>query len=74
MRILIKNIKELLQVREADITKISGNDMKLLPTLKNAFLLIENDCIADFGVMNDLNGITADKTLDATGKIVLPSW
>ena len=74
MRILIKNIKELLQVREADITKISGNDMKLLPTLKNAFLLIENDCIADFGVMNDLNGITADKTIDATGKIVLPSW
>lgn len=74
MRILLKNIKELLQVREAHITKVSGNDMKLLPTLKNAFLLIENDCIADFGVMNDLNGITADKTIDATGKIVLPSW
>ncbi len=74
MRILLKNIKELLQVRDAHITKVSGSDMKILPSLKNAFLLIENDCIADFGVMNDLNGITADKTIDATGKIVLPSW
>lgn len=74
MRILLKNIKELLQIREAHITKVSGSDMKILPRLKNAFLLIENDCIADFGVMNNLNGITADKTIDATGKIVLPSW
>lgn len=74
MRILLKNIKELLQVREAHITKVSGSDMKILPRLKNAFLLIENDCIADFGVMNNINGITADKTIDATGKIVLPSW
>ena len=74
MRILLKNIKELLQVREAHITKVSGSDMKILPRLKNAFLLIENDCIAGFGVMNNLNEITADKIIDATGKIVLPSW
>jgi imidazolonepropionase len=74
MRILVKNIKELLQIREVHITKVSGSDMKILPSLKNAFLLIENDCISDFGIMEDLNGITADRTIDATGKIVLPSW
>ena len=74
MRILIKNIKELLQVREAHVTKVSGHEMKILPGIKNAFLLIENDTIADFGEMDSLNGITADKTIDATGKMVLPSW
>jgi len=74
MRILIINIKELLQVRETSIEKVSGADMKVLPTLKNAYLLIENDSISDFGEMENLNGITADTTINATGKIVLPAW
>ena len=74
MRIIITNIKELLQVREASISKVSGADMKILPTIKNAFLLIENDIILDFGRMENLRGINADKTIDASGKIVLPAW
>ena len=74
MRIIITNIKELLQVRESSISKVSGADMKILPTIKNAFLLIENDIILDFGRMENLRGINADKTIDASGKIVLPAW
>ncbi len=74
MRIIITNIKELLQVRESSISKISGTDMKILPTIKNAFLLIENDIILDFGRMENLRGTNADKTIDASGKIVLPAW
>ncbi len=74
MRILIVNIKELLQVRETTIEKIEGVAMKILPTLKNAYLLIENDSISDFGNMKNLNGIAADTTIDATGKIVMPTW
>jgi imidazolonepropionase len=71
---LIVNIKELLQVREITVTKVSGPDMAILPTIKNAYLLIENNFIADFGTMNDLTGITADHTIDATGRILLPCW
>jgi imidazolonepropionase len=74
MRTLITNIKELLQVRETSISKVSGVDMKILPTIKNAFLLIENDVILDFGGMENLRGINADKIIDASGKIVLPTW
>lgn len=74
MQTLIINIKELLQVRETNIEKVSGVDMKVLPTIKNAYLLIENDRISDFGKMESLSGITADTTIDATGKIVLPAW
>ncbi len=74
MQTLIINIKELLQVRETNIEKVSGADMKVLPTIKNAYLLIKNDNISDFGKMEDLNGITADTIIDATGKIVLPTW
>lgn len=71
---LITNIKELLQVRETSVDKVSGAEMAILPTIKNAFLIIENDLIADFGSMENLPEINADKVIDATGQVVLPSW
>lgn len=74
MKILIKNIKELLQVREEQVSRLSGAEMKELPTLKNAWLLIENDKIKDFGSMDALPGLSADQEVDATGKLLLPSW
>ena len=74
MAILITNIKELLQIRESIIKKVSGKEMKTLPTLKNAFVLIEDDTIIDFGKMEDCKGIHADETIDASGQLVLPTW
>ncbi|MFV8362280.1 imidazolonepropionase [Flavobacterium sp. ZT3P35] len=71
---LIVNIKELLQVRETAIDKVCGAEMAILPTIKNAFLVINDNLIADFGSMDHLPKINADKTIDATGKMVLPSW
>jgi len=71
---LITNIKELLQVRETSVSKVSGTEMAVLPTIKNAFLVIKDNLIADFGVMENLPEINADKIIDATGKTVLPSW
>lgn len=71
---LIHDIKELLQVRETSISKVSGKEMAVLPSIKNAFLLIENDVIADFGSMGNCPKINADVTIDASGKIVLPAW
>ncbi|SDR96312.1 imidazolonepropionase [Gramella sp. MAR_2010_147] len=74
MSLLLTNIKELLQVREQNILKVSGSEMKELPTIKNAWLLIKNDKIVDFGTMESIPKINADETIDATGKIVLPTW
>ena len=74
MTTLITNIKELLQVRETSIAKVSGAEMAILPTIKNAFLIIKDNLIADFGSMENLPEINADKIIDATGRIVLPSW
>lgn len=48
--------------------------MQQLPSIKNAYLLIAHDTIIDYGKMEDVKGITAEKTIDATGKIVLPTW
>ncbi|WP_428232831.1 imidazolonepropionase [Flavobacterium sp.] len=71
---LIKNIKELLQVRETSVSKVSGAEMAILPTVKNAFLILKDNLIHDFGPMENLPEIKADKVIDATGRIVLPSW
>lgn len=74
MSILITNIKSLLQVRENCPSFIAGKDMKTLPTIENAYLLIENDTIVNYGPMEDASSIEAETTIDATGKFVLPTW
>jgi len=74
MTTLITNIQELLQIRNASIRKVSGTAMAILPSIKNAYLLIENDLIADFGLMENCPKINAHETIDAKGKVVLPAW
>lgn len=74
MKTLIINIKQLVQVRETNVEMVSGADMSNLPILENAFLLIENDLISHFGLMKDLPKIEVQNVIDATGKVVLPTW
>ncbi len=74
MTTLFINIKELIQVRDKSVDKVSGKDMSVLPTIKNAFLLIENEIISDFGSMEKLGITKADTIIDVTGKLILPTW
>ena len=78
MKLLIKNIKTLVQVREqADIPLLKGNQMKELPCIDQAYLAIENDLIVDYGKMEDWPGIsdwTDLEVIDAEGKLVFPCW
>ena len=73
MNVLFKNIKELIQVRETSIDFLSGKEMTVLPTIKNAFLVVKNGFITDFGSMENCPDIEI-RTIDATGKMILPSW
>lgn len=77
MKLLIKNIKKLVQVEEKPRLKVAGADMKILPCIEDAWLAIEDDKIVDFGKMDDFPGI-ADwsglEVIDATDKLVFPSW
>lgn len=74
MKLLITNITTLLQVRDTNIDKISGKDMASLPLLENAWLLIENDTIADYGTMDSCPDINDAEIINAEGKTVLPAW
>jgi imidazolonepropionase len=48
--------------------------MKQLPILENAYLYIENDTIIEYGTMDNCEGFEPETIIDATGKVVLPSW
>ena len=74
MKTLFKNIKELIQVRTTPLSFVAGLEMKMLPTIKNAFLLVEKGVISDFGSMDDCPTFALDETVDASGKMILPSW
>ena len=78
MRILIENIKQLLQTEEGPERKsrVYGKEMALLPSIDNAWLLIEDGIIHSFGWMKDrpAEAMRADEVIDATGKLVLPAW
>ena len=74
MKILISNIYELLQIRDLKKLKVSGLEMAELPSIKNAYLIIENNLISDFGLMENCPKIQFDKIIDATGRTVLPTY
>jgi imidazolonepropionase len=48
--------------------------MNELPYIKNAYLLIENNIISNYGEMKDCPSISDQSIIDATGKMVLPTW
>ena len=64
----------LLQIRPLTTQKVSGPQMKELPSLENAWLLLEDDVIHSFGNMSEIPNFQDIKTLDCSGKTVLPSW
>ena len=74
MKLLLTHIKELLQVRENCPEKLSGKEMKELPTIKNAWVFINHGVIEDYGTMDKMGPHQGFKTLDCSGKIVLPAW
>ena len=74
MSLLIKNIKELIQVEETPVLYRAGADMQTMHTVKNAWLKTEEDKIVDFGSMESIGNQTADTVIDASGCMVFPSF
>ncbi len=77
MRIFISNIKSLLQTEDNENSRLlaRGQDMKMLPSIDNAWLLIEDGLIKAYGDMSSLDtSLNVDQTIDAKGGLVLPAW
>ncbi len=74
VKILIKNIKQLVQVRGQTPPPLRGEQTNRLPVIENAWLLVDNEIIAGFGNMDRLPSVQADEIIDASGRLVMPAW
>ena len=74
MKTLFTNIKELLQTRDTAPPFLSGADMAYLPSISNAYLLVDDERIAGYGPMSALPADIEANVIDLTGKMILPSW
>lgn len=75
MSLLITHIRRLLNVRKS-WEPLYGTALAHLPSIENAYVIIEGDRIAEYGRMQDLafQAQDFDANFDASGRLVLPSW
>ena len=71
---IIINIKRLVQIRDKNTSFISANEMSNLPSINNAYLVIKDGLINDFGKMSDIPKTDNLEIIDAKNKFVLPAW
>lgn len=78
MRLLLQNIWKLVQVEEKPAVMVKGKDMSVLKTIDNAYLLIADDVIEDFGPMKKMGMINLDDDIlmeiDCRDRMVFPAW
>jgi imidazolonepropionase len=78
MKILLQNIKELVQVEDDPVLFKAGADMSKVVTVKNAFLIIRDEVIEEFGEMHQLKDVYVDDDLimeiDCSNRLVYPSF
>ena len=77
VKMLLKNIRGLVQVRDSFLPFVAGDAMGELPVIEDAWLAIEDGKIADYGSMAAWPGISDWSNLeviDCSNKFVFPSW
>ncbi len=75
MKLLVKNIATLAGIDRQGLLRHQGQQMRELNCINDAYLLVEDGVIADFGCEADLVMPDGEVTvIDAEGGTVLPSW
>ncbi len=79
MRLILQNIKELVQVDTKNRLWVAGKSMADVQTIKNAFLIVQDERIEDFGPMEKLHKLENESDdviveIGCTGKMVFPSY
>lgn len=79
MRHIYKNIKSLMGGYSSPVVRLKGKQMAAVPEIENAYLIVEDGVVKDFGKMEDLDSSLCAETADAvvedlTGKYVFPAF
>ncbi len=71
---LIRNIRQLYGIHNPSLP-LRGEALAQIPVLENAYVIIEDDQIAQFGRMEELDAaISCSSSIDAKSRIVFPAW
>lgn len=76
MTTLVTHIKQLIGTHEAN-NLLRGNDLAILPSIEDAFILIEDGIITEIGAMFELELKVPNlpaHVIEAHGQFVLPCW
>lgn len=73
MSLLVRNIQQLVQASNQMPSRLFGAEMKAVPSISNAYLLVEDGKIKAWGPMSECPE-RADRIIDAEGGYVLPCW
>ncbi|MFN0256205.1 imidazolonepropionase [Pedobacter ureilyticus] len=73
---LITNIKALVGIHPKEKLFLRGSELKQLPILENAWLLLEDGLIKDFGSMSEMPSQISNlnSQISVEGRFVFPSW
>ncbi len=74
MKILIKNISRIVQTEEQPRLLVCGADMAVIGSVENGWLAIKDGIIDDFGNMRSMPEVAGYEIIDATGRLVFPSF
>ncbi len=76
MHLLLTNIRQLCNIEQGVERKsvAKGETLKKMEYIENAWLLIEDGIIQDFGDMEHAHAVAANDILDVSGRLVLPAW
>ncbi|MGE5395353.1 MAG: imidazolonepropionase [Candidatus Saccharibacteria bacterium] len=79
MRLILQNIKRLVQVDPKNRLWVAGKSMAEVQYIDNAYLIVQDECIESFGSMNNLppdefEGDDIIMEIDCSGRMVFPSY
>ena len=79
MRLILQNIRELVQVDARSRLWVAGKSMAEVETIKNAYLMVQDERIDSFGPMHELQAFEFEADdlimeIDCRGRMVFPSY
>ena len=79
MRLILQNIKDLVQVDPKNRLWVAGKSMADVQHINDAYLIIQDECIESFGPMDTIQAEMYETDdimmeIDCKGRLVLPSY
>jgi imidazolonepropionase len=74
MQTIFTHIQSLFGIQNDFLPAIKGHDLDTVKQLEQAWMLIEDDRIVDFGSMENFPSGNYDQEINVAGKLIIPTW